>query len=218
MANLAARMGLETTGITLPIASPAADATPKQVRTQAVIAGDSPLAQEAARKLSAGDTVAAQSAPALAAGEGELRIVDDSFEKHGAVLVRGDGAGASQALDLLAGHFPNLWEAGKQYLSLEEIRYDLHRFFSLRSGAGQASAALYHLDRWAGEIAHDSNGASKISNVKAEVYVELADPGLADFVRKQLQQQLKVSNVEVKTGSLHAGTQCCDEESRTAFR
>ncbi len=217
MANLAARMGLETTGITLPIASPAADATPKQVRTQAVLVGDSPLAQEAARKLSAGDTVAAQSAPVLASGEGELRIVDDSFEKHGAVLARGDGAGASAALDLLTGHFPNLWETGKQYLSLEEIRYDLHRFFSLRSGAGQASAALYHLDRWAAEIAQDPKASSTIGNVKAEVYVELADPGLADFIRKELQQQLHVANVEVKTGSLHAGTQCCDKDPELHF-
>ena len=36
----------------------------------------------------------------------------------------------------LADRFPNLWEQGKQYLSLEEIRYDLHRFFSLRSSVG----------------------------------------------------------------------------------
>jgi hypothetical protein len=32
MANFAARMGMETTGLTLPIASPAADVTPRQVR------------------------------------------------------------------------------------------------------------------------------------------------------------------------------------------
>jgi hypothetical protein len=218
MANLAARMGMETTGITLPIASPAADATPKQVRTQAVLAGDSPLAQEAARKLNASDTVAAQAAPTLASGEGELRIVDDSFEKHAALLVRGDETGETSALDLLAGHFPNLWEPGKQFLSLEEIRYDLHRFFSLRSGAGQASAALYHLDRWAKEITQSSNGAPKISDVKAEVYVELADPGLAGFVQQQLRQQLKIANVEVKTGSLHAGTQCCDRNPELHFQ
>ena len=144
MANLAARMGLEATGITLPIASPASEANARQVRTQAVIAGDSPLAQDVERKLRSEDTVAAQTDPTLGAAEGELRVVDDSFGRRGAILVRGDQAGSAAAVDLLAGRFPNVWEPGKQHQSLEEIRYDLHRFFSLRSGAGQASAEAVH--------------------------------------------------------------------------
>ena len=152
MANLAARMGLETMGITLPIASPAADANARQVRTQAVIAGDSPLAQQVEKKLRDEDTAASQAEPTLGAAEGELRVVDDSFGRRGAILVRGDQAGSAAAVDLLAGHFPNVWEPGKQHQSLEEIRYDLHRFFSLRSGAGQASAELYTLAQWMKEI------------------------------------------------------------------
>jgi hypothetical protein len=121
MANLAARMGMETTGITLPLASPADKAAARDVRNKAVIAGDSPLAREAAQKLRT-------QVDALAVGEGELRIVDDAFMRRPAVLVRGDDAGASAALEFAAGHLPNLWETGKQHLSVEEIRYDLHRF------------------------------------------------------------------------------------------
>jgi Zinc carboxypeptidase len=218
MANLAARMGMETTGITLPIASPAADATVRQVRTQAVIAGDSAVAQEAERKLRAGDTAAAQAETSLAAGEGELRAVDEAFGRRGGILVRGDDAGGKAALDLLAGHFPNLWEPGKQYLSLEDVRYDLHRFFSLRSGVGQASAALYHLDRWMKEINAAPGGATGISNVKAEIFVELADPNLENFVRKQVQNGLKVSDVKVEAASLHAGTRCCDKDPNLHFQ
>jgi hypothetical protein len=142
MANLAARMGLETTGITLPIASPADTAAARDVRAPAVLAGQSPLAQEAERKLRANDTAAAQSETDLAPGEGELRIVDDAFTRRPAVLARGDDHGSAAALGVLADRFPNLWEQGKQYLSIEEIRYDLHRFFSLRSSSGQAAAAL----------------------------------------------------------------------------
>ena len=218
MANLAARMGMEATGITLPIASPAADATPRQVRTQAVIAGDSALAQEAEKKLRAGDTAAEQAEKQLAPGEGELRIVDEAFGRRAAILTRGDEAGSTAALDLVAGHFPNVWEPGKQYLSLEEIRYDLHRFFSLRSGAGQASAALYHLDQWMKEINASPNGSAGVKDVKAEVYVELADPNLTNFVRTRLEQGLKASNVEVKTDSLHAGTRCCDKDPNLHFQ
>jgi hypothetical protein len=201
MANLAARMGLETTGLTLPIGSPIGAAAPRDVRTPPVLAGDAPLTQEAERKLRAQDTAAAQSETALAPGEGELRIVDDAFGRRAAVLTRGNEAGAAAALSLLSDRFPNLWEQGKQYLSVEEIRHDLHQFFSLRSSAGQAAAALYHLDRWMKQF--DSAG---VKDVKAEIYTDVDDPGLAGFAR----QQLHLSNAEVKTGSLHAGTQCCD--------
>src|SRR5579872_3254780 len=148
MANLAARMGLETTGIALPLASPAGDTAGRSVRMHAVLAGDSRLSEETMRKLRTDDTASNQAETVLSAGEGELRVVDDAFGRRSAILVGGDPAGSAAAIDLLSGRFPNLWEPGKQYLSLEEIRYDLHRFFSLRSGVGQAAMVLHHLERW----------------------------------------------------------------------
>jgi hypothetical protein len=76
MANLAARMGLETTGITLPLAVPASGVPVREVRSKAVVAGDNDLAKEAERKMREEDKASGESSPALAAGEGELRIVD----------------------------------------------------------------------------------------------------------------------------------------------
>ncbi len=212
MANLAARMGLETTGISLPLATPIEEATAAGVRSQAVLAGDAALAREAEAKLRANDTAAAQSETALSAGEGEVRIVDDAFGRRAALLARGDGPGAAAALDLLANHFPNLWEQGKQYLSLEEIRYDLHRFFSLRSSAGQAAAALYHLDQWTKSIA-----PAGIQNVKAEVYVDVADPRLGPFVKDLVDPRLRTT-AAVTAASLHAGTRCCAQNPDLHFR
>ena len=212
MANLAARMGMETTGINLPLATPADSATVRDIRAQAVIAGDSALAKEAEKKLMASDTAAAQSETPLAAGEGELRIVDDAFGRRAAVWARGDQPGSAAALGLLAEHFPNLWEPGKQHLSVEEIRYDLHRFFSRRSSVGQAAMGLYLLNRWMGSI--DSAG---IRNVKAELFVDVADSHLKDFVKSQVSEHLH-SDAEVKAASLHAGTQCCDQDPALHFR
>ncbi|MGI8742005.1 MAG: M14 family zinc carboxypeptidase [Bryobacteraceae bacterium] len=208
MANLAARMGLETTGITLPIATPAPSATVKDVRTKAVVTDNSNLGKEADKKLHEEDTALSEAAPTLAPGEGELRVVDKAFGRHSAVLVRGDETGTVAALDLLADRFPNIWEPGKQYGSLEEIRYDLHRFFSLRSGAGQASVALYRLTKWMDEIKHSADGP--VQDVEAKVYVDLADPGLKELVQHQVRSQLGITGAKVDTGSLHAGTQCCD--------
>ena len=212
MANLAARMGLETTGIALPLATPIDQAAARDVRTQAVLAGDSALSREAEKKLRASDTAAAQSETALAAGEGELRVVDDAFGRRAAILARGDEAGSAAALDLLSGHLPNLWEPGKQYLAIDEIRHDLHRFFSRRSGVGQAAAGLYLLDRWIAAI--DCTG---ISDVKAELYVELADPKLKDFVKEQVEDRMHAT-AAVKAASLRAGTRCCDKDPSLHFR
>ncbi len=162
MANLAARLGLETTGVTVPLALPAPGVAADKVGAQAVIAGGSPLATAVDAELRKQNPVWSQES-SLKPGEGLVRIVDDALgtqskekdapTKKDAILVRGDAQGSAAALDLLANHFPNLWDYGKQHLSLEEIRYDLHRFFSLRSGVGQAAVALYHLDRWMDEIA-----------------------------------------------------------------
>ena len=200
MANLAARMGLETTGITLPLATPATSAAPREIRTKSVVPANSEVGREAVRKLAAENTALAAEPP-LPSGQGELRVVDKAFGKQPAVLVTGD---ESAALRLLSDHFPNLWETGKQHLSLEEIRYDLHRFFSLRSSAGQASVALYHLEKWASEI-HTARSAT------VKVYVDVADPGLKDIVRSVVQKHLQVDDLTVEVGSLHAGTQCCEK-------
>jgi len=212
MANLAARMGLETTGIALPLATPIDQAAARDVRTQAVLGGDSALSQEVEKKLRASDTAAAQSETALAAGEGELRVVDDAFGRRAAILTRGDDAGSAAALDLLSGHLPNLWEPGKQYLAIDEIRHDLHQFFSRRSGVGQAAAGLYLLDRWMAGI--DCTG---ISDVKAELYVELVDPKLKNFVKEQVEDRMHTT-AGVKAASLRAGTRCCDKDPSLHFR
>ena len=197
MANLAARMGMETTGITLPLATPVDAAVAREIRTKSVVPESSEVGKEAVRKLKE----ESPSEPAIPAGQGELRIVDKAFGRQPSVLVRGD---ETAALGLLAGHLPNLWEPGKQNLSIEEIRYDLHRFFSLRSSAGQASVALYRLDKWAEEI-------KSPRNVEAKVFVDIADPALKELVRKELQTRLGVNDVKVEAASLHAGTQCCEK-------
>jgi hypothetical protein len=210
MANLAARIGLETTGITLPIAAPAAPATARDVHAPAVVAGDSPLAQEATRKLATDDAAYAEAETPLTPGEGELRIADNAFGRRPAILALGDARGQSAAISALAGRFPNLWEQGKQFLSIEEIRYDLHKFFSVHSSVGQAAAALYHLDHW---MAEAGPGAK---DVKAEIYADLADPKLAAFVRQRIQDRLNAP-AEVKTASLRAGTACCAQNPALHF-
>jgi hypothetical protein len=224
IANLAARIGFETTGITLPIAFPASGVSPNQVQTTPIVAGDSQLADHAKNLLGApggsdlekilpGHYVQANS-PELAVlkpGEGELRVVDRAFGNNPALLVRGDRQGASAAIDYGAQRLPFLWEPSKKYASVEEVRNDVQRFFSLRSSSGQASVALYHLDRWTSQLA-SANPGKKFTSVAAEIDVDEADPKLSKFIHNQIAAKLNASDVEVKVSTLHAGTKCCDSD------
>ncbi|TAN21471.1 MAG: hypothetical protein EPN33_12690 [Acidobacteria bacterium] len=206
LANLAARMGLESLGVTLPLASPASLANLKKIDAQPVVAGSNAMAEAIAKKLQAHDPTAAQADPALAPGEGEVRVVDNSFGKNAAVMAQGDAAGQAAALSLLADHFPNVWQVGKQYASLENVRYALHRFFSLHSGVGQASAGLFFLNQWL-----DAIGTKPVSHVQVSLYADLVDPKLAGFIQQEVQAKLHVP-ATVEAASLRAGTRCCDAD------
>ena len=220
MANLAARLGLETTGITLPIAFPATGITPSQVQSAVVITGATPLTTQAQDLLGAPagtalDTILpgqfanqpSPQLPALKPGEGELAVVDRAFGTNPAVLVRGDPIGSAAALNYASGHLPYLWEPAKKYAGLDEMRFDLDSFFEMRSSTGQATAGLYNLDSWLDELAATKK---KFTSVSAELDVDEADPKLKKFVQDQIAAKLHPTHLEVKTGSLHAGTKCCD--------
>jgi hypothetical protein len=214
MANLAARVGLETTGITLPLAYVPAGVAPADVPEQAVVTDDSSLGKQLVSELTAakndeGASFGKTILPTLSAGAGELRAIDRAFGKHSAILVRGDAAGQAAALDYAAGHLPFLWQPDKRYESIDEMRYSLHRFFSLRSAAGQASAALFHLDRWLDAM---KKSGAKPATINATVYVDRADPKLASFIRSQIEKNEPAAKVTIQTGSLHAGLKCCDAD------
>ena len=222
MANLAARLGLETTGITLPIALPDVGASAVQVRSAAVISGETLLTQHAEDLLGAPSGTAmdkilpgqfakdgAAELATLKLGEGELRVVDRAFGANPALLVRGDSSGTIAALDYLSQRLPYLWEPSKKFTGLEEMRLDLANFFSIRSSTGQATAAMFLLDQWMGEL---TSGGKRVTSAKAEVDVDESDPKLAKFIHDQIAAKLKTSKVEVKTGNLHAGTKCCGSD------
>ena len=224
MANLAARLAFESIGVTLPLAFPAAGVSPTQAAGIPVIADDSLLGEHGLNLLGApggadlekilpGQYSHAQ-APELAPmqpGEGELRVIDRAFGKSPALLVRGDAQGEAAAVLYGSERLPYLWEPSKKYESTDEMRLDVQRFFSLRSSAGQAAVALYHLDSWASDLAASAKGKT-LSSVRAEVDVDEADPKLKKFIHDQLAQKLSTSNIEVVTGTLHAGTKCCDND------
>ena len=61
---------------------------------------------------------------------------------------------------------------------------------------------------WLNELAASKK---KFASVSAEVDVDEADPKLQPFVEQQIAARLHPAHLEVKTGSLHAGTKCWRE-------
>ncbi len=188
MANLAARMGLETTGITLPIASPADTAATRDVRAQAVVAGDAALAQDAEKKLRADDTASLQNPKRLSR---PVKASCASPTTPSAAVPRSSRAAMSADRPRRSRRSPTISPiSGSRASSISPSKRSATTYTnsspSVRA-SGQAAAALYHLDHW---MAEAGSGAR---DVKAEIYTDLADAQLADFARQQIQDRMHVA-------------------------
>jgi len=185
--DLAARLGLESTGIALPIAkAPKSLATPESEPILVVIGVSHPVLDQLieAHKWTR---------PPLAPGEGLIQVVKKAFgEKPALVVTGGDAAGVERALDQLAEKLPHIWERGKDRTTIDDVEEDVRKFVAGRSPAGQASMALYKIDKIAGQLR-----GKDLSSARVRVFVEKADDALADIVKKRAAAAFGNATVEV---------------------
>lgn len=217
--DLAARIGLESTGISVPlvVAADSIDATtpprvpdgspsptpaadnekdrPEALPMLILVGAQHPVVERLVRdkKLEI---------PALGPGEGLIQVVKNAFGgqpgqgKPALVVLGGDGRGTARALAQLAETFPHIAARGKDRTTVDDIEEDLRRFVQLRSPEGQAAAALYKLDRLVGSLQ-----GKDLSSARVKVFVEKAEPGLEAFVRRRVGTRLGGS-LEVAVESL----------------
>ena len=162
--NLAARLGLESTGISLPIARTAKSLTAPATEPMLVLIGTAhPIVEQLikARKWEA---------PPLQPGEGLIQLVKKAFgEKSALIVTGGDAAGVRRAVSQLAETFPHIWQRGKDRTTLDDVEEDVRKFVAGRSPAGQAAMSLYKLDKLAGQL----NGKD-LASARVRVFVEKA--------------------------------------------
>jgi hypothetical protein len=105
--DLAARLGLESTGIAVPIAIPASELKNPASRPTLVLIGiHHPLVDQLA-------TEGKFTRPSLKAGERLVQVVHKAFGEKGAVIVTGaDARGLNRALAQVAATFPHIWQRG----------------------------------------------------------------------------------------------------------
>ncbi|MCZ0936516.1 MAG: M14 family zinc carboxypeptidase [Gemmatimonadetes bacterium] len=182
--DLAGRLGLESTGLTVPLVVPAASIEGAAARPTLVLAGvDNALTRQLAdsAKIDPGS---------LAPGEGLIEVVPAAFGSKPALVVSGaDAAGAERALDQLAGTFPHLAERGDDRPTVDDVERGLWDALSGHSSVGQAAIGLYKLGRIADKLAD-----RQIARADVLLSVEKADPGLGAYVQARAAEALGLAD------------------------
>jgi hypothetical protein len=190
--DLAARLGLESTGVSLPIATTAkAIATPDSEPVLVLIGRSHPVVEQLIKSKK-------WEAPALQPGEGLIQIVKKAFgEKSALIVTGGDAAGVNRAVHQLAETFPHIWQRGKDRATLDDVEEDVRRFITGRSPAGQAAMSLYKLDKVAAQLR-----GKDLASAHIKVFVEKAADGLSDFVKREAASTITAPSLTVDVQNL----------------
>lgn len=185
--DLAARLGLESTGLVVPLVRPAASVDDPSGQPTMILAGAGNRFTDELADSGRVDLAALQP------GDGLIELVPDAFgSKPALVVTGGDAAGAERALEQVALTFPNLGPRGVDRPTVGDVERDLWEALSGHAPVGQAAIGLYKLGRIAGKL--DTVGVSSASVL---VSVEKADAGLEDHVAARARSLLGTDDVQV---------------------
>ncbi len=177
-AHIAARLGLETTGITLPLTRVAEKVRTPEREPSPILVGRSNALVERLVKIGKARL------DDLQPGEGVVQIVPKAFGNATATVVSGaDAAGTDAAALYLGRRVPYVWDNARGSISLADVAQQTTRFLQARTAAGQASLADNELDAIAADIKDKA-----LESVDVKLFVEQADPALDQYVAGKLQR------------------------------
>lgn len=187
-ANLAARLGLETTGLNLPLAhTPDAIADPATAVNPVLFGSGNSLVQQLEK---AGKVDLSGLKPL----QGMVSVVPRAFGSYDAVVVAGkDDKGTAAASEYAARRLPYLWEIGRGNTTVADVEDAVKDFFAAKSAAGQAAAAVLKTDELVA-------GLGTPPTLNLTVYLEEESPAFAAFLKKRIETKLPgaTANVAVK--------------------
>jgi hypothetical protein len=180
--TLAARIGLESTGISIPLVQPPDTIEKPATEPMLVLIGtEHPLINQLIKDKKFDRAV-------LKPGEGVVRLVRKAFGDKSAIVVTGaDRAGLRRAITQVAERFPHVWPRGKDRPTIEDVKEDARRFFGGRSPAGQAAIGLYKLDQLLSKLPP----AAELKEVVATMSLDHPPAGtFGEFVSRQMEARL----------------------------
>jgi hypothetical protein len=171
-AHIATRLGLETTGITLPLARDARKITNPAGEPNPILVGrNNDLVRQLVK-------IGKARLDDLKPGEGAIQIVPRAFGPPTATVVAGaDPAGTDAASMYLARRLPYIWDIQRGSLSLGDLKEHAADFFAAKTGGGQASLAMREVD----DVLKSLDGKT-IESFDAKVYLEAANPAFDKFL------------------------------------
>ena len=174
-AHIAARLGLETTGITLPITKRDEKVKEPGNEPSPILVGrNNGLVRQLVK-------IGKTRLDDLSAGEGEVHVVPRAFGNATATVVAGaDPAGTLAASRYLAGRVPYLWGIRRGDLTCEDLAGEVTKFLAAKSGAGQASQAAAEFTSVLDELK-----GKTIESFGAKLYIEKGDKALDAFLAAQ---------------------------------
>jgi hypothetical protein len=177
-AHIAARLGLETTGITLPLTRLADKVRTPEREPNPILVGRSNALVERLVKIGKARI------EDLQPGEGVVQIVPRAFGNASATVVAGpDAAGTEAAALYLARRVPYVWSNTRGSTTLAEVALQTNRFLQARTAAGQASQIDIELDAIAAEVKDKA-----LDSIDVRLFVEQKDPALEQYVADKLQR------------------------------
>ena len=141
--DLAARIGLESAGIRLPLVRTAGQDDYPETLGLPILYGIGHYQTERLREGGRLHTDAGEPT------EGFVEMVPEAFEDEHALVISGsDAAGLGAVSDYVARRLPYLWEHAKGEYRLEDVENEVRRFFQGRGAPGQLSLATHKLRTW----------------------------------------------------------------------
>ena len=179
-AHIAARLGLETTGITLPISK--IDRKVKEPNREAspiLVGRNNTLVQQLVK-------IGKTRLDDLQSGDGMVHLVPKAFGNATATIAAGaDASGTWAACEYLARRLPYVWDVARGAVTLDDVVTQVNRFFQAKSGAGQASQAVSELENMAADLKE-----KKLESFEARLFLEKPDIQLDAYLSAQIKKTL----------------------------
>jgi len=191
-AHIAARLGLESTGISLPLTRTQDKVKDPNREPSPILIGRTNTHVQQLVKIGKARL------DDLKPGEGAIQVVPRAFGAATATVVAGvDPAGTDAASLYLARRMPYLWDIARGGVSFDDLVSEATKFFSAQSGAGQAAQAVTELRAVLDELKE-----KKIESVDAKLFLEKGDAALAAHLAESIKQTLKDAKVTVASQSV----------------
>jgi zinc carboxypeptidase/S-layer family protein len=191
-AHIAARLGLESTGVTLPLVK--LDETvrdPAREQNPILVGGANALIDRLVK-------IGKARVDDLQPGEGAVQIVPRAFGPSSATVVTGaDAAGTEAAASFLARRVPYLWDNRRGAPSFDDVTRDVSRVLQAKSGAGQAGQAIGEID----DVLRSLKGKT-IESFDAKISLEDANTGVDKFVSSMVTAALPGATVTASSQTM----------------